>query len=164
MIPVVRKELQALAPTMPFVQVKTYSTLVGPQLQPWRLGATMFTLFGAIALLIAAVGLYSVMAYWVSQRSHEIGVRMALGARRSDVVRLVALESSRAVVVGLALGSGAAFVASRWISDLLYETSPHDPLVYGGAVGVLALAAVVASIVPTRRSTAVDPVQAIRVD
>jgi len=164
LVPAVRRELQALAPNMPFVQVRPYSDLVASQLQPWRLGATMFTLFGAIALLIAAVGLYSVMGYWVSQRTHEIGIRMALGAERSDVVRLVALQSSRAVVAGLVLGGMAAFVASGWIAELLYETSPHDPAVYGGAALVLALAAVMASIVPVRRSTAVDPAQAIRTD
>jgi putative ABC transport system permease protein len=124
----------------------------------------MFTLFGVIALVMAAVGLYSVMAYWVSQRSHEIGVRMALGAQRSDVVRLVALQSSRAVVAGLVLGVAGAFVASRWIAELLYETSPHDPAVYGAAALVLALAAIVASIVPVRRSTAVDPAQTIRTE
>jgi putative ABC transport system permease protein len=146
------------------VQVKPYSELLAPQLQPWRLAATMFTLFGAIALVIAAVGLYSVMAYWVSQRTQEIGVRMALGARRSDVVRLVALQSSRAIVAGLALGGIGAFVASRWITDMLYETSPHDPVVYTTAALVLALAATVASIVPARRSTAVDPAQAIRTE
>jgi predicted lysophospholipase L1 biosynthesis ABC-type transport system permease subunit len=100
----------------------------------------------------------------VSQRTHEIGVRMALGARRSDVVRFVALQSSRAVIAGLILGGAAAFVASRWIADMLYQTSPHDPVVYGVAAVVLALASVVASVVPVRRSTAVDPAQAIRTD
>jgi predicted permease len=164
LVPVVQRELQALAPNMPFVQVKSYDELVRPQLQPWRLGATMFTLFGVIAMTIAAVGLYSVMAYWVSQRTHEIGVRMALGARRADVVRLVAVESSRAVLLGIASGSVAALIASRWIADLLYETSPHEPSVYGTAALVLAVAAVVASIIPARRSTAVDPVTAIRAD
>jgi len=163
-IPVIRRELQALAPTMPFVQVKPYSELVAPQLQVWRLGATMFTVFGAIALIIAAVGLYSAMAYWVSQRTHEIGIRMALGAQRSDVVRLVALQSSRAVVAGLMLGGVAALVASRWITDMLYQTSPRDPAVYSIAALVLTLAAAVASIVPARRSTAVDPIQAIRTE
>lgn len=163
-IPVVRRELQALTATMPFVQVKSYSELVAPQLQPWQLGATMFTLFGVIALIIAAVGLYSAMAYWVSQRTPEIGIRMALGAQRLDVVRLVALQSSRAVIAGLVLGSIMAFVASHWISDMLYQTSPHDPFVYGGAALVLAFAAVVASIVPVRRSTAVNPTVAIKAE
>ena len=161
-IPIIRRELQALSPTMPFVQVKTYGELVAPQFQPWRLGATMFTLFGLIALVIAAVGLYSVMAYWVSQRSHEIGVRMALGAQRSDVLRLVAFQSARAVLGGLLIGGALALIGSRWIGDMLYETSARDPLVYGGAALVLAAAAAVASFVPARRSTAVDPAQAIR--
>jgi predicted permease len=162
--PTVRRELQALAPTMPFVQVKSFGEILAPQLQPWRLGATMFMLFGAIAVIIAAVGLYSVTAYWVSQRTHEIGVRMALGAQRSDVARLVALESSRAVIAGIIVGGGVAFVASRWVSGMLYETSAHDPTVYAGAAIVLAVAAVVATVVPVRRSTSVDPAQAIRTD
>lgn len=164
LVPVVRKEMQALAPTMPFVTVRPYSDLVAPQLQHWRLGATMFTLFGVIALIIAAIGLYSVMAYWVSQRTHEIGVRMALGAQRGDVLRLVALQSSRPVILGLVLGTVTAIFASRWIADMLYETSTRDPLVYGAAALVLALSAVVASVVPARRSTAVDPAKAIRTE
>lgn len=163
-IPLVRSELQALAPTMPFVDVKAYSELVAWQLQPWRLGATMFTVFGLLALAIAAVGLYSVMAYWVSQRTHEIGVRMALGAQRWDVVRLVAFQSSRAVIAGVIVGGGVALFASPWIADLLYQTSPREPAVYIGAAVVISLAAVVASIVPARRSTSVDPVQAIKSD
>lgn len=163
-IPVVRRELQSLSPAMPFVQVKTFSELVKPQLQPWRLGATMFTLFGVVALIMAAVGLYSVMAYWVAQRSHEIGVRMALGARRLDVMRLVAGQSARPVLAGLVLGGAAAFAASRWVTNLLYETSPHDPVVYLSAALVLILAAALAVAVPTKRSTAVDPASAIRVD
>jgi putative ABC transport system permease protein len=164
LIPMVRKEVQALAPNMPFVQVEPYTQRVAAQLRPWRLGATMFTLFGIIALVIAAVGLYSVMAYWVAQRTHEIGVRMALGARRADVVRLVAWQSSRPVILGVLLGGAAAAFASRWVVDLLYETSATDPLVYGGAGLVLIVAAVIASIVPARRSAAVDPAQAIRTE
>lgn len=160
----VRRELQALTPMMPYVSVSSYKELVVPQLQRWRLSATMFTLFGVLAVLIASVGLYSVMAYWVSQRTHEIGVRLALGAARSDVVRLVAWQSSRPILAGLAIGCLTAFYASRWITDMLYETSPRDPLVYGGAAVVLAVAAMIASVVPARRSTAVDPAQAIRTE
>jgi predicted permease len=163
MVPLVRRELQALAPTMPFVAVTPYSELVSGQLRHWRLGATMFTLFGVIALIIA-VGLYSVMAYWVSQRTQEIGVRMALGATRADVVRLVARQSSRAIVAGLLVGGIGALVATRWISDMLYETSTRDPAVYGAAALVLTLAAALASVVPARRSAAVDPAQAIRTE
>ena len=163
-VPSLQRELQALAPTMPFVQVRSYSELVAPQLQPWRLGATMFAIFGAIALGIAGVGLYSVMAYWVSQRTQEIGVRMALGAQRSDVVRLVATQSARAVGAGLIVGGVVSLVGSRWIADMLFETSPRDPVVYGLAAAILALAALVASVVPARRSAAVDPAQAMRTE
>jgi predicted permease len=163
-VPSLRRELQALAPTMPFVQVRSYGELVAPQLQPWRLGAMMFAIFGALALGIAAVGLYSVMAYWVSQRTREIGVRMALGAQRSDVVRLVAAQSARAIGAGVIVGGVVSLIGSRWIADMLYETSPRDPIVYGIAAAVLAVAAVVASVVPARRSAAVDPAQAMRAE
>ena len=163
-VPTVRREMQALAPNMPFVQVEPYAQRVERQVRPWRLGATMFTIFGVIALVIAAVGLYSVMAYWVAQRTHEIGVRMALGARRADVVRLVAWQSSRPVIAGLLLGAGIAWFASRWVVDLLYETSPTDPVVYAGAGILLLIAGVVASVVPARRSAAIDPARAIRVE
>lgn len=162
--PLVAREIQQLAPNMPYVSARPYRELVAPELGPWRLGATMFTLFGAIALVIAALGLYSVMAYLVSQRMQEIGVRMALGARRGDIMRLVAWQTSRAVLVGLVLGGLAAAWASRWLGDLLYETSARDPLVYGASAGALVLAAAVASALPARRSAAIDPALALRAD
>ena len=158
----VRRQLQALAPSMPYVQVQSYGELLAPQFQPWRLGATMFTLFGVVTLIIAAIGLYSVMAYWVSQRTHEIGVRMALGAQRGDVVRLVTRQAVLPVIAGILLGAAGAKFASRWIVELLYETSPTDPFIYAGAAGLLLLATVVASAVPARRSAAVDPTRAMR--
>jgi putative ABC transport system permease protein len=164
LVGVVRRELQALAPTMPFVKVQAYSEMLAPQLQPWRLGATMFTLFGAIALLIAAIGLYSTMAYWVSQRTHEIGVRMALGAQRGDVVRLVVTQGARAIVGGLVLGGAVALFASRYVTELLYETSPRDPRIFAAAALLLAIVALVALIVPVRRSTVVDPSHSLRAD
>jgi ABC-type antimicrobial peptide transport system permease subunit len=162
--PLVRAELQRLSPNMPYVQAKPFAELVAPQLRPWRLGATMFTLFGVVALVIAAVGLYSVMAYWVSQRTHEIGVRMALGAGRGDVVRLVVREGTRPIVAGLLLGGGAAALSSRWVAAMLYETSPHDASVYGIAAAVLGVAALAASVIPARRSAAVDPASSLRAD
>jgi predicted permease len=163
-IPELRRAIQSVAPNMPFVSIRPYSEVVAPQLRPWRLGATMFTLFGAIALIIAAVGLYSVMAYWVSQRTHEIGVRVALGARTSDVVRLVTLQGSRAIGAGIVLGAAIALVASRWIAGMLYETSPRDPRVYLAAAVVMAIAGGMASVVPARRSARVDPAIALRTE
>ncbi|HEX4684744.1 MAG TPA: FtsX-like permease family protein, partial [Gemmatimonadaceae bacterium] len=160
----IRARLQGMSPRMPYVQVSPFAELLAPQLRPWRLGATMFTLFGALALVIAAVGLYSVMAYWVSQRTHEIGIRMALGARRADVVKLVLRHAARPIGVGIAIGAACAFVASRWVAGLLYETSPHDPMIYALAMAVLVAAALAASVAPARRSAAVDPAEALRAD
>jgi ABC-type antimicrobial peptide transport system permease subunit len=162
--PLVRATLQRLTPNIPYVNVRPLSDVVAPQLRPWRLGATMFTLFGAMAVLIAAVGLYSVMAYWVSQRTHEIGVRMALGARRGDVIRLVTTQALRPVVLGLAIGTlGAAVVANR-LGTLLYETSPHDVTIYAATAFILAVAALLACAVPARRSTMIDPATSLRAE
>jgi putative ABC transport system permease protein len=105
-----------------------------------------------------------VLAYWVSQRQHEIGVRMALGAGRRDIVRLIGLQASRAVLAGLVLGGLAAGLTSHWIASMLYATSPRDPSVYVSAALVLGLSALVACVVPARRSAAVDPAIALRAD
>jgi ABC-type antimicrobial peptide transport system permease subunit len=164
LMPMLRDELQGLDPNMPFVSITPYASIVAPQLQPWRLGATMFALFGAIALLIAAVGLYSVIAYWVSQRRHEIGIRIALGAQPGDVVRLVAWQAGRTIGIGLIAGGAVAVVASRWVADLLYDTSPHDPAIYGTAAALMLAAAAIAALLPARRSAAVDPAIALRAD
>lgn len=162
--PLLRKELQGLEPNMPYVTIMPYSTIVAPQLQPWRLGATMFTLFGVVALIIAAVGLYSVIAYWVSQRTHEIGIRIALGAQPGDVVRLVAWQAGRTIGIGLIAGAVFALVASRWAAGLLYDTSPRDPRIYGAAVALLLVVGGCAALVPARRSASVDPATALRAD
>ena len=164
LIPLVRNEVQSLNANMPYVSIVPYSSVVAPQLQPWRLGATMFTLFGAIALLIAAVGLYSVIAYWVSQRRHEIGIRIALGAQPGDVVRLVAWQAGRTIGIGLIAGGAVAVLGSRWVADLLYDTSPRDPAIYATAAGLMLIAAVLAAFVPARRSASVDPAVALRAD
>lgn len=160
----IRKSLQGMSPRMPYVQVSPFMELLAPQMRPWRLGATMFTIFGVLALVIAVVGLYSVMSYWVSQRTHEIGVRVALGARQADVVRLVARQGSRPIVAGVLLGAVIAFAGSRWVESMLYETSPHDPLVYLVAALALLASGILAVIPPARRSAAVDPAIALRAE
>jgi len=157
-----RRALQALAPGMPYVDVRSFEELVAPQLQPWRLGATMFALFGGLALAIAAVGLYGVLAYTVSQRTHELGVRMALGATTRDVVGLVVRDGVRVAGVGLALGAAAALAAGRFVAPLLYETSPRDPVVLGAAAVTLLAVAVLASLIPARRAAHVEPSVALR--
>ena len=134
------------------------------EMRSWRLGATMFTIFGALALVVAAVGLYSVVAYDVSQRTRELGVRVALGASAGTVLRLVVAEGVRVVAVGLALGAVAAFALAGKVAPLLYDVSAKDPVTYGSVVGVLLVVAVVASLVPAVRASRADPNVALRAD
>jgi ABC-type antimicrobial peptide transport system permease subunit len=133
-------------------------------LKPWRLGATLFSMFGALALLVAAVGAYSVIAYAVSQRTHEIGVRMALGARSSHVVRLVMGEGMRAVGFGIVLGVFASLAMGRLVASMLYNTSPRDPIVLTAVAALLAMVAIAASIIPAWRATSTDPAIALRAE
>ena len=162
LVPMVRDALQTLTPDMRYVDVATLEAMVAPQLQPWRLGSAMFFIFGAVALLIAAIGLYSTMAFAVSQRTQEIGIRMALGASMWDVVRRIGISGAVTVGAGLTLGLLAAAVATRWLGDLLFQTAPRDPLVFTVVAVVLALAGVMASIVPARRAASVDPLVVLR--
>jgi predicted permease len=133
-------------------------------LKPWRLGAMLFSAFGALALLVAAVGAYSVIAYSVSQRTHEIGVRMALGARSSQVVRLVMGEGMRAVGFGIVLGVVASLAMGRLVASMLYNTSPRDPIVLVAVVAMLAIVAIMASTVPAWRATRTDPAIVLRAE
>jgi predicted permease len=159
-----RRELQRLMPGDAFVRVTPMEEVVAPELRPWRLGATMFTLFGALALLVAAVGLYSVVSYGVAQRTHELGVRIALGARARDVVRLVLGEGVRTTVLGVVVGLAGALFAGKWVAGLLFEVSPRDPFTIGGVMLALLLLAVGASIAPALRAAKTDPNVALRSD
>jgi putative ABC transport system permease protein len=158
----VRRRLQTIMPGAAYVTVTPLSDVLGRQTQSWRLGATLFTIFGALALLLAAVGLYSVIAYSVAQRTHELGVRVALGAEVRDLVRLVLRQGVGLARIGVLLGGGIAFVVSRWVKPLLFDVSPHDPVVFGGVAAVLLGVAAVASLIPARRAGRVDPMQALR--
>lgn len=164
LVPTVRSLLQSLTPDMPFVVVDTMEALAAPQLQPWRLGTTMFMMFGGMALLMAAIGLYSSMAHAVSQRRQEIGIRMALGASRRHVVARIGLHGGVTVAVGIAIGLLIAAGATRWLTDLLYQTSPRDPFVFAAVAAVLAVAGVAAAIVPARRSASVNPLETLRTE
>ena len=161
---VVRRALQEVVPGAAYVNVRTLEGIVAPQMRSWRLGATMFTIFGLLALVVAAIGLYSVVAYGVSQRTRELGVRVALGASAGTVLRLVVGEGVRVVALGLALGAAVAIMLARKVGPMLYEVSAKDPLTYAGVVGVLLVVAVVASLAPALRAARVDPNVALRAD
>ncbi|MBC7790342.1 MAG: ABC transporter permease [Anaerolineae bacterium] len=160
----VRREVQSLSPNMPFVGVSRFDELVAPQIQPWRLGATMFGVFGMLALVIAAVGLYSAIAYAVVQRTHEIGVRVALGAQQADVVQLVLMDGVRVVGIGLVMGMLGALAGGRWLEPLLYQTSPRDPAIFAVVALTLAGVAIAASLVPAWRAARTSPMVALRAE
>ncbi len=163
-VPEIRRLLQGMAPNLPFANIRTFQSQIDPEIQPWRLGAVMFGLFGGLALLVAAIGLYSVMSYTVIQRTHEFGIRAALGARPGQVVRAVLGDGLRVIGLGAALGILIALLAGRFIEPLLYQTSARDPLVFGTVLLTLATASVLAVLIPARRATRVDPLEALRAD
>jgi predicted permease len=158
----VRQAMQTAGPGLPFVQVTPLADRVAISIRPWRLGSTMFTTFALLACLLAAVGLYGVLAYTATQRTHEIGVRMAMGASRYAVLRLVMGYGLGIAAVGAAIGALAALASGRVLSSLLYAVSPSDPLVLLGAGTITLLVAVIAGLVPARRATRVDPMVALR--
>jgi ABC-type antimicrobial peptide transport system permease subunit len=127
-----------------------------------RFSVTLLSLFGGVAVLLAAVGLYGVLAFLVSQRRREIGVRIALGATARDVMKDVLGEGLRLAAIGMALGLGLALAATRLMSALLYATSPTDVATYAGAAAILAVIAITASFIPAFRASRVDPIIALR--
>jgi predicted permease len=146
------------------IQTNTMAAAMEPEYRPWRLGATLFTLFGLLASLVAAIGVYSTVSYAVSQRTHEFGVRVALGATGPVIIRQVVGEGLRTVAIGVLVGIGLALAAGRLIAALLFGVAPDDPtamLVAGGAL--LAIAAT-ASFAPAWRAGRSDPVSALRAD
>ena len=160
----VRSAIQGLAADLPFVQVSTFAQLVEPQLRPWRLGAAVFSAFGALALVVAAIGLYGVISFGVAQRRGEFGVRMALGATAADLLRMVLGEGVRYAAVGVALGLVASLASASLIASFLYEVSPRDGATYGAVALLLLAVAVVASVVPAWRVTRVDPASVLRAE
>jgi ABC-type antimicrobial peptide transport system permease subunit len=127
-------------------------------------GLLLFGAFGVLALVVAAVGTYSVLSYSVSQRLHEMGVRIALGARAGDVLRLVVSQGMRLAAIGVVLGLAIAMLASRVMQSLLYETSAQEPIVSFGVAALLVVIAGAASAVPASRASRVDPLSVLRAE
>ncbi|HEY5491642.1 MAG TPA: ABC transporter permease, partial [Gemmatimonadaceae bacterium] len=144
--------------------VTAMSEMLAPQLHPWRLSAALFSAAGLLALIVAAVGVYSTVAYAVSQRTHELGIRVALGARAADVARLVMGDGIRVVLIGVVLGVALALAAGRLVSSLLHGVTPHDPIVLVSVSILLVSTAALACIVPAWRATRADPVEALRAE
>jgi len=158
----VRKAMQRVMPGQSYVTTKPFIEIVDQQRRSWQLGATMFVAFGVLALVVAAVGLYGVIGYNVTQRMHELGVRVALGAQARDILRLVVGQGVRFGLAGVALGTLLAYAASRWLEPLLFQQSPRDPVVYTAVGAVLVLVALAASGAPAVRASRADPNAALR--
>jgi predicted permease len=159
---VLRRELQSLDARVAFATVRPMTVMIEPQLVPWRIGTFIFTLFGVIGALLAAVGLYGVVSFVVAQRTREFGVRLALGAQTTDVFRLVLTQGARLVAAGLVAGAIVAALATRLFVSLMFGVSALDPIVYVAMAVLLALIALAASYVPALRATRVDPIEALR--
>ena len=160
----VRALLLSIDPSISFVRASTMQDAIDPQVRPWKLGAAVFTLMGVLALVVAAVGLYSVMSYLVAQRTREIGVRMALGAQARSIVLLVLRNSVSMATVGVAIGLVIVLWAGRFIAPLLFETSPRDAGVLLGGAAMLLAVSVLASAIPALRAKRVNPIEALRSD
>jgi putative ABC transport system permease protein len=162
--PAIERVLHSTAADLPYVKAFSLQGSLDPQVRPWVLASTMFGVFGSLALLVAAVGVYSVLAYSVAQRTREIGVRMALGASSFSVLRMFLSSGMRVAGAGVAIGSALALAFAGMLAPLLFDTSPRDPVVFVFvAVGML-LTALLASALPAWRAAAVDPATAIRAE
>jgi hypothetical protein len=162
MVEPLRRALLEIDPTLLWLDVGVLEDRLDPMVRPWRLGAALMGAFGALALLIAAIGLYSLLAHAVVSRLHELGIRTALGAQRRQIVALVLRQGLGVAGLGLALGILLALLAGGRLQPLLFEISPRDPLVYTAVVGALLAAAALACLVPSRRATRVDPATVLR--
>jgi ABC-type antimicrobial peptide transport system permease subunit len=152
-IETVRRALQRAMPAPGYVTVSRLEDLVDNQRRSWTLGAMLFVAVGALALLVAAVGLHGVIGYNVTQRAHELGIRVALGAQRLDVIRLVITQAVMFVGIGLGIGVSIALAAARWIQPLLFDVSARDPAVFLAVTLVVGGVALVASLGPALRAT-----------
>jgi predicted permease len=161
-IALVRGELQQLDPNLPIASARMLVERLGLALLPARIVASALGGFGVVALLLAAIGIYGVMSYSVSKRTREIGVRMALGAQRRDVLKLVMAQGMALTLIGVAIGLIAASGLTRLMKIVLFGVSATDPLTYAGVAALLTFVALLACYIPARRATKVDPMVALR--
>jgi putative ABC transport system permease protein len=158
----VRGELRVMERDLLIRSLSTMDERIRLSVAPRRFNMTLLTGFAGLALLLAAVGVYGVMSYTVTQRTHEIGVRMALGAQSGAVLRLIVGQGVKLALIGVAIGLPAAFALTRWMEDLLFGVRPTDSWTYGAVAALLLLAALFACWIPARRAAKVDPMIALR--
>jgi len=158
----VRSAVVAIDPDQPVAGIKPMSQLLGDSMAKQRFNYILLTIFAAVALILSAMGVYGVMAYTVAQRTSEMGIRIAMGARAGDVLRLVLVQGMKPVLVGLGLGLAGAAALTRLMDRLLFGVSTTDPLTFAGVAVLLSVVAVLACYIPARRAAALDPMTALR--
>ena len=154
--------MQAIDKDLPIAEVATFEDILARESSTRRFNAVLFSIFAALALVLAVTGVYGVLAYSVSQRTHEVGIRMALGAGHRDVLRLFMGQGMRLVLLGVVIGLGGAFVLTRLMSSLLFGVSTTDAATFVAVAVGLTLVGVLACYLPARRATKVDPMVALR--
>jgi predicted permease len=164
LMPAIRSTVSSIDPGLPIVQLRTMEDVVGASLTRQRFLSLLLGIFAGVALLLAAIGTYGVLSYMVYERHREIGIRMALGAGSSQVVALVLKQGITIAAIGIVVGVGGALALSRITQTLLYGVDPADPMTFGTVVGVIALVATAACLIPMRRAMRVDPLTAMRAD
>lgn len=162
--PIVKNAVRTLDPIQPVYHLQTVDTLLSDSMARQQMTALLLGLFAFVALALAAIGIYGVLSYSIAQRSREIGVRMAVGATRANILRLVLFQAARFTGVGIALGLAAGLVSARLIRALLFDTGTADPSSVGIATGFLALAAAMAAIIPASRAASANPNEALRAE
>jgi putative ABC transport system permease protein len=160
----VKLAMEAANSNLPFVQMQSLESIIAPKVRPWLLGSTVFFLFGGLALVLAAFGLYGSVSYAVAERTHEFGIRTALGARGADVALLVLRQVLVVALGGIAIGGGAALLLGPRVVSLLFDLSARDPSVFSIAAITLVATTVVACYAPVRRAVGTDPIRALRVE
>jgi ABC-type antimicrobial peptide transport system permease subunit len=158
----VRSAVQSVEPNLALTNFQTIEEVMNQALWAPRMGAGLLALFGGLALILAVIGVYGVLAYSVNQQTREIGIRMAMGAQSGGVLRLIVGQGLRLAFGGIVVGLLVAFLAMRLLGSLLYGVSAHDPLTFAAVSFILTLAAVLACYIPARRATKVDPIIALR--
>jgi predicted lysophospholipase L1 biosynthesis ABC-type transport system permease subunit len=162
MFALLRDRLHQLDPSLPVTDANSLDNVIAGTVLPQRFNTWLLSLFAATALALAALGLYGLLASFVASRTREIGVRVALGAQRPDVLRLIASQGVRLVLIGLGLGIACAALVTRFLQSLLFGVRPLDPLTFTAVAALLLIVGLAATIVPAWRAVSIDPVRALR--
>jgi putative ABC transport system permease protein len=162
LVEAVKKQVWSVDGQIPVSDIQSMDSLLAVSVASQRFNMVLLGIFAVLALILAAVGIYGLTAYAVSQRTHEIGIRVAVGARQRDVLELVLREGAKLALLGIAIGTAAAFALTRLMASLLFDVKPTDPVTFGGVAVFLGLVALAACYLPARRATRVDPMVALR--